>query len=88
MNEGRLDGNAVAGLLGEVFTADMTTAIAMCDSCGVGEMMGTAHAYQGAGTVLRCPHCDQALVKLVQADSRVWIAFPGLQALQLVVDEG
>ena len=88
MDDTMLDGNAVAGLLGEVFTVDMTTAIGTCGRCGAREMVGATHAYQGAGVVLRCPHCDETLVKVVQADSRIWIAFPGLQTLQLAVDRG
>jgi Zn finger protein HypA/HybF involved in hydrogenase expression len=88
MDETMLDGNAVAGLLREVFTADMTTAIATCTQCGGTEMIGAAHAFQGAGTVLRCPHCDQTLVKIVEADSRLWIAFPGVQTLQLEIAGG
>ena len=30
----RLDGNAAAGLLGELFAFEITTATAICDGCG------------------------------------------------------
>ena len=34
MDELMLDGNAVAGMLGEVFAVEMTTATMMCGNCG------------------------------------------------------
>jgi uncharacterized protein DUF6510 len=81
MDESMLDGNAVAGLLREVFTVEMTTAAGTCGGCGATEPVGAMHVYRGAGVVLRCPHCDNALVKIVKNDLRLWIAFPGLRAL-------
>jgi len=53
------DGNAVAGLLQEVFVAEMTTARRLCDGCGEDHAIGEHRAYEGAGTVLRCPSCGQ-----------------------------
>jgi Family of unknown function (DUF6510) len=35
--------------------------------------------------VLRCPHCDNVLAKIVKNDSRVWIDFPGIRTLEAVV---
>jgi Zn finger protein HypA/HybF involved in hydrogenase expression len=80
-----LDGNAVAGLLQEVFAVEMTTALATCSHCGATDAVGAIHAYRGAGTVLRCPHCDNALVTIVKADTRVWIGFPGVRTLQVTI---
>jgi hypothetical protein len=80
-----LDGNAIAGLLHEVFAVEMTTAIGMCGSCGAAEPIGAVHVFRGAGIVLRCPHCDNALAKIVRSDTRVWIAFSGLRALEISV---
>lgn len=85
MDPRMLDGNAVAGLLSEVFAAEMTTAIGTCNQCGAQEVVGAAHAYQGAGMVLRCPRCDQALMKIVRAEDRLWIAFPGVQTLEVAI---
>lgn len=78
-----LDGNAVAGLLQEVFAVEMTTAVGTCAKCGASGAVGAVHVYRGAGVVLRCPHCDNTLVKIVKNDSRVWIAFPGVRALEI-----
>jgi hypothetical protein len=56
MDELMLDGNAVAGLLQEVFAVEMTTAVGTCGGCGTAGPVGAAHVYRGAGIVLRCPH--------------------------------
>jgi Zn finger protein HypA/HybF involved in hydrogenase expression len=85
MDELMLDGNAVAGLLQEVFAVETTTAIGTCADCGAAEAMGAAHVFRGAGMVMRCPHCDNVLVKVVKAEGRLWIAFPGLRALEVAV---
>lgn len=80
-----LDGNAVAGVLQEIFAIEMTTALGTCGGCGATEPVGAIHVYRGAGIVLRCPHCDNVLVKIVKGRTRVWVAFPGTKALELVV---
>jgi hypothetical protein len=85
MDDLMLDGNAVAGLLQEVFAADMTTAIGSCARCGATEPVGAAHLYRGAGIVLRCPHCDNALAAIVTGEGRVWMTFQGIRALELDV---
>jgi hypothetical protein len=46
MNELRLDGNAVAGSLHEVFAVEMTTAIGTCGGCGAAGPVGAAHLYR------------------------------------------
>ena len=83
MDELVLDGNAVAGLLAEVFGADLTTAQGTCDCCGAVDAVGAVSVYQAAGFVLRCPHCDSVLAKLVTDGSRTWVDFRGLRALEL-----
>jgi hypothetical protein len=86
MDEAMLDGNAVAGLLQEVFVVETTTAVATCAGCGAPSPMGATHVFRGAGFVLRCPHCDNAMVTLVRGDGRLWIGFPGIRTLQVPVD--
>ena len=85
MDELMLDGNAVAGLLQEVFVVEMTTAVGACASCGAAGPVGAAHVYRGAGIVLRCPHCDNVLAKIVKSDSRVWIDSTGIRTLEVSV---
>ena len=85
MDKLMLDGNAVAGLLQEVFAVEMTTAIGTCNACGVTEAVGALHVFRGAGIVMRCPHCDDTLVTIVEAGARVWIGFAGVRTLQVTL---
>jgi len=85
MDELMLDGNAVAGMLGEVFAVEMTTDTGTCRNCGAAGPVGAMHAFRGAGIVLRCPHCDNALVKIVESSTRMWIDFGGMQTLQITL---
>ncbi len=85
MDELMLDGNAVAGLLQEVFAVEMTTALGVCGGCRAMEPMGSTHVFRGAGVVLRCPHCDNVLVKIVKDETRMWIGLPGISTLEVAV---
>ena len=85
MDELMLDGNAVAGLLQEVFAVEMTTAIGTCNGCGAAEAVGAIHVFRAAGVVLRCPHCNNPLIKIVRDDTRLWIGFPGIRTLEVTV---
>jgi hypothetical protein len=38
----RVDGNAIAGPLSELLTADMTMAVVTCGPCGSGSVLATA----------------------------------------------
>jgi hypothetical protein len=83
MDATMLDGNAVAGLLEELFAVEMTTAIGTCASCGASEPMGAVRVFLGAGAVFRCPHCDNVLVKVTRGVGRTWLAMPGIRSLEL-----
>lgn len=78
-----LDGNAVAGLLLEVFGTEMTTAHGVCAGCGAHDQLGAVRVYRAAGYVLRCPHCEAVLAKLVTDGERAWLDLRGLRSLQL-----
>ena len=85
MDADMLDGNAVAGLLQEVFAVEVTTATGTCAGCGAAEPVGATHLYRGAGFVLRCPQCDNALVKIVRSDDRLWIDLSGMRTLEVAI---
>lgn len=53
-----LDGNALGGLLLELFGSDGTAMPHRCQSCGEMWPVGAHRLYRGAGLVLRCPSCD------------------------------
>ena len=78
-----LDGNAVAGLLSEIFVLEVTAAAGRCDGCGAVEPLGAVRAYVDApGTVLRCLHCDGVLLRVVRDGNRCWLDLRGLRWLQ------
>ena len=84
MDEMRLDGNALAGVLHAVFGLEMTEALGACAACGATEPVGAEHAYVRApGAVLRCCHCDNVLMVLVQVREEYLLAFSGLRSLKL-----
>ena len=62
VDPGMLDGNAIGGLLIEVFGTEMTTAVSICGGCGTTRLVAELAVYQpGLGTVVRCRHCDNAV---------------------------
>jgi hypothetical protein len=80
----RLDGNAAAGLLTEVFAAEMTTAIGTCASCGATNVLGAVHVYaQAPGTVLRCPSCTAVLMTIVRARERLVVDLSGTRRVDI-----
>ena len=83
MDELMLDGNAVAGMLTEVFTVEMTTATMTCGNCGMSGAVGAMHVFRGAGIVMRCPNCGNAVAKIVENGTRMWMSFPGMQTLEI-----
>jgi hypothetical protein len=76
-----LDGNAVAGLLQEIFGAEMTTVTGTCAACGKSDQVGAVHVFRGPGVVLRCRWCDNVLAKIVQRRAEVCVDLSGLRAL-------
>ena len=79
-----LDGNALAGLLGEVFAHEMTSARGACGACGAIEHLGAEHAYLDApGAVLRCCHCENVLMVVVRSEERYRVGLQGLRWLEL-----
>jgi hypothetical protein len=83
MDELMLDGNAIAGMLTEVFVVEMTTATMTCGNCGTSGAVGAMHVFRGAGIVMRCPYCDNALAKIVTDGTRMWMNFTGMQTLEI-----
>jgi Family of unknown function (DUF6510) len=70
----RLDGNAAAGILSEVFAPDLTAARATCAHCGTTRAVGALVVYaHGMGTVVRCPSCDAVVMCLARTPTRVWL---------------
>lgn len=82
--EMKLDGNALGGMMLELFGVEMTTASSTCRSCGAVEQMACVDVYVHApGTVVRCRHCESVLMKVVRAPGRTWLDLGGLRVLEL-----
>lgn len=80
----RLDGNAAAGLLADVFSTEMTICWATCAHCGAQDQVGRLVVYMHApGTVFRCTVCGKVVLRIVQGQQKIWLDFSGIQRLVL-----
>ena len=80
----RLDGNAAAGVLDEIFSFEITTVEARCTACGAARPVGALAAYVSPmGVVLRCPRCDNVLIRAVHNGERYWLDCQGINWLQV-----
>ena len=83
----RLDGNAAAGLLGELFPFEMTTAVSTCAGCGRAQAVGALVLYRGGmGAVLRCPGCDTALIRVASIRGEYLLDLTGATCLRIPGD--
>ena len=78
-----IDGNGLAGLLEDVFAADVTMALRTCSSCGARSAVGAHRAYLGAGAVLRCPNCNDAALRVATLPDRHVVVMTGSWRLEL-----
>jgi hypothetical protein len=79
-----LDANAAAGLLHEIFHTEMTAAPTECASCGNQGEVGTLIAFnQGPGVILRCPACENVMLRIVQTDDAIYLDARGAVYLRL-----
>ena len=82
-----LDGNSVAGLLGEVFAGDMTGCPCQCAHCGAVGAVATLLAFTHApGVVLRCPGCEGVVLRVVKTDEAVYLDVRGAAYLKRRLD--
>jgi hypothetical protein len=78
----RLDGNAAAGILSELFAPDLTAARATCAGCGATRAVGALVVYaHGMGTVVRCPSCDTVILCVTRTATQVWLDATGARRI-------
>jgi hypothetical protein len=83
-----LDGNAAGGVLGQIFVVEMTTAEVICANCDAVGPIGAALVYAMAmGTIIRCPGCGEALMRIAHEPQRYWLDFSGTRLMQLAATE-
>ena len=79
-----LDGNAAAGLLREFFCFDMTAAVVICAGCSVVAPVGAIRVYGGTmGAILRCAHCDTAVIRLARTPAGFCFDMRGARSLSV-----
>jgi hypothetical protein len=78
-----LDGNGIAGLLTEVFGAELTSTERGCQSCGSLTRLGAHRVYRGAGTVMRCPVCGDVALRIASLPDRHVVLLAGTWALEV-----
>jgi hypothetical protein len=79
-----LDANAAAGLLQEIFGVEMTAAPTECASCGNQSAMGALLAFTASpGVVLRCPACENVVLRVVQTPEAFYVDARGAVYLRL-----
>jgi hypothetical protein len=84
VDEMKLDGNAIGGLLIEVFGTDVTAATGVCASCGAEGYVATLDVYVHApGVVGRCRSCEAVMLKIVRSADRTWLDLRGTRSLQI-----
>lgn len=78
-----LDGNAIGGLLLEVFGVEMTTAKGVCAYCGAAGELATLVVYlQAPGAVARCRSCESVLVVIVDRRGVKCVDLRGVATLE------
>jgi hypothetical protein len=84
-DELRLDGNAAAGLLAELFAFEVTTAETACDGCGRTSPLGALHLYcREMGAVLRCPGCGGLMIVVTRLDGATRLDLRGVRILRVI----
>ena len=77
-----VDGNALGGMLLEVFGGEMTDAHGCCSTCGSVHPLGAMRVYRAAGDVMRCPTCDGVVIVATTIHERTQIHLTGVRWLE------
>jgi hypothetical protein len=84
-----LDGNAAAGLLSQIFAMEMTASPTQCANCGKQGELGTLLAFmQAPGVVLRCPACENVLIRIVETPDSFYLDARGAVYIRMVRSAG
>jgi uncharacterized Zn finger protein len=77
-----VDGNAIGGLLIDVFGTEMTAASSTCATCGARRPVAELVVYRRSpGTVVRCRTCGSVLMVLVKRTDVISVDLSGLASL-------
>jgi hypothetical protein len=85
-DETHVDGNALGGLLQEVFGREMTDARGCCATCGTINMVGAMRVYRSAGDVMRCPACGNVAIVAVVIREHTRVHLSGVRWIEPAPD--
>ena len=79
-----LDGNAIGGMLYQVFGREMTMAQAECGNCRARGPLAECEVYLGGpGIVMRCRGCHNVEIVLIEVREMICVDLSGLSKLEL-----
>ncbi len=79
-----LDGNAIGGLLIDVFGTEMTAAAGTCGTCrNTGPLAETAVYLRTPGAVVRCRNCCAVLIVITNVRGMNCVGLAGLASLDV-----
>ena len=82
----RLDANAAAGPLTELFTVDLTAAVATCAGCGNSAPLAAHPLYADApALVVRCPNCTGVVLRYASSGHRLRLDLTGAKLLTVML---
>lgn len=82
--EWRLDGNAAAGLLMEIFGREMTSDLTICATCRAEHPIGRLLVYgRGMGMIIRCASCGGVQMKIAEMRGVYSFEMRGVHRLQV-----
>jgi hypothetical protein len=82
--DSHVDGNAVGGLMTDVFGREMTDARCCCADCGAVSALGALIAYTRApGDVMRCPACGVVMLVAVALPGGVRVSMASLRWIEV-----
>ena len=84
----RLDANAAAGPLAELFTVVLTVAVATCAGCGNSAPLAVHPLYADSpALVVRCPSCSGVILRYASSGGRLRLDLTGARLLTVAVAE-
>ena len=87
-DERHLDGNALGGLLRDLFGQEMTDKRGCCAACGVIRPLGAAMVFREApGDVVRCSNCGTVVIVAVPVPNGIRVSFESLRWVEVPADQ-
>ena len=79
-----LDGNAISGMLYDIFGREMTMAEGECGRCAARGPLAECEVYLGGpGVVVRCRFCHTIVIVLVEVRGMMCVDLAGMSKLEL-----